>query len=66
MNRENKIKSTVNDLDITPLLRFLLWRNSPFSSPNFLVFFFHLFFHPPQVLTFINLPISLPLLPVSF
>ena len=36
MKRGNKIKSTVNDLDITPLLRFLLWRNVLFSSLFFL------------------------------
>ena len=29
------MKSTVNHLDITPLLRFLLWRNVLFSSPFF-------------------------------
>ena len=32
MKRENKIKSTVNNLDITPLLRFFLWRNVLFSN----------------------------------
>ena len=36
MKRGNKIKSTVNDLDITPLLRFLLQRNVLFSSLFFL------------------------------
>ena len=29
MKRDNKIKSTVNDLDITPLLRFLIFSFSP-------------------------------------
>ena len=36
MKRKNKIKSTVNDLDITPLLRFLLRRNVLLSSPSLL------------------------------
>ena len=38
------MKSTVNNLDITPLLRFLLWRNSPVFSPYFFCFL------PPSVL----------------
>ena len=36
MKRKNKIKSIINDLDITPLLRFLLWRNVLLSSTSFL------------------------------
>ena len=66
MKRKNKIKSTVNDLDITPLLRFLLWRNSPVSSPYFLIFFFYLFFHSSQILAFIDLPILFPPFPTFF
>ena len=38
MKRENKIKSTVNDLNITPFLRFLLQRNVLFSSLSLLSF----------------------------
>ena len=34
------MKSTVNDLDIIPLLRFLLWRNILFSNLFFLSFHF--------------------------
>ena len=66
MKSENKIKSTVTDLDITPLLRFLLRRNSPVSSPNFLIFFLHLFFHSSQMLTFVDLPTFLPPFPIPF
>ena len=40
------MKSTVNDLDITPLLRFLLWRNVLFSS----LFFSSSHFLPPFLL----------------
>ena len=38
MKRENKIKSTVNGLDITSLLRFLLQRNVLFFSLSLLSF----------------------------
>ena len=36
-----KIKSIISDLDITPLLRFLLQRNSPISSSYLFSFFLH-------------------------
>ena len=61
-----KVKSIVNDLDIIPLLRFLLRRNSPISSFYLFLFFLHFFFQPPQMLTFINLPIFLPPFPILF
>ena len=36
MKRKDKIKFIINDLDITPLLRFLLWKNVLFSSLSLL------------------------------
>ena len=50
MKRENKIKSTVNGLDITPLLRFLLQRNVLFFSLSLLSFH--------SLLSFFLLPFS--------
>ena len=66
MKMKIKVKSIINDLDITPLLRFLLQRNSPISSSYLFLFFFHFFFHPPQMLAFINLPIFLPPFSILF
>ena len=61
-----KVKSIVNDLDITPLLKFLRRRNSPISFSYLFILLLHLFFHPSQMLAFVNLSIPLPLLPIFF
>ena len=73
------MKSIINDLDITPPLRFLLWRNVLFSNlfllsfcfllPFFLLFFPDAFFHQSSYLssTFSNFfPIYLDILPQIF
>ena len=61
-----KVKSIVNDLNIIPLLRFLLQKNSSISSSYLFLFFLHFFFQPLQMLAFINLPIFLPPFPILF